>query len=65
MNNEERFKLTLFAVIRNSKVMPVGLQLGKSMEEINSMTRKTMKEIMNMCDYEQLSKDFYDLNWNY
>lgn len=62
MNNEERFKLALFAVIRNSSVMPAGLRLGKSAEEINDMARKTMNEIVQMCDFETLSKDFYGLD---
>lgn len=61
MNNEERFKLALFAVIRNSQIMPVGLRIGKNMEEINEMTRKTMQEVLKICDFEKLSKEFYGL----
>ena len=37
----EKYKLALFAVIRNSKVLPKGLILGKSATEINKMSRET------------------------
>lgn len=30
MSQEEKYKLALFAVIRNSTVMPQGVKLGKS-----------------------------------
>lgn len=59
MSNEEQFKLALFAVIRNSQVMPAGLKLGKSMDEINDMARLVMDEVIKSCDFEKLSKDFY------
>lgn len=29
MSQEEKYKLALFAVVRNSKVMPAGVKLGK------------------------------------
>ena len=31
MTQEEKYKLALFAVIRNSSVMPHGIKLGKTM----------------------------------
>ena len=37
MSQEEKYKLALFAVIRNSAVMPQGVKLGKTMHEINTM----------------------------
>ena len=36
MSQEEKYKLALFAVVRNSKVMPAGVELGKSMHEITT-----------------------------
>lgn len=33
MSQEEKYKLALFAVIRNSTVMPQGVKLGKTMHE--------------------------------
>lgn len=38
MSQEEKYKLALFAVIRNSTVMPQGVKLGKTMHEINTMS---------------------------
>ena len=58
MSNEEMYKLALFAVIRNSIIMPAGLQKGKSMKEINQMSIATMKEIIQMCDFDKLRKDY-------
>lgn len=58
MTNEEKYKLALFAVVRNSKVMPVGLQQGKTMEQINSMSVKTIKEILKMCDFDALKESY-------
>lgn len=62
MSNEEIYKLALFAVIRNSTVMPAGLQMGKTMSEINSMSRMTMDEVIKMLDFDKLSKAFYETN---
>ena len=58
MDNEEKYKLALFAVIRNSSVMPAGVKMGKSMYEINRMSIATLRSIMDMCDFERLKKDF-------
>ena len=57
-NEAEQCKLALFGVIRNSKVMPVGLAQGRSMEEINAMSLKTMEEVLKMCDFDKM-KQFY------
>ena len=59
LNEAEQYKLALFGVIRNSKVMPVGIAQGRSMEEINAMSLKTMEEIIGMCNFEAL-KQMYD-----
>lgn len=54
----DKYKLALFGIIRNSKVMPVGLAQGRSMEEINAMSLKTMEEVLKMCDFDKM-KQFY------
>ena len=46
MSQEEKYKLALFAVIRNSTVMPQGVELGKTMHEINTMAVAVMAKIM-------------------
>lgn len=56
----KKLELALFAIIKNYKVGPVGIVMGKSLKEINDMSKETMKEVMKMCDYESLSKQFYD-----
>ena len=58
MSREEMFKLTLFMIIRNSKVLPKGLELGKTSKEINKMTIDTMNKCINMIDYN-IAKQLY------
>ena len=58
MDNEEKYKLALFAVIRNSSVMPAGVKMGKSMREINRISIETLHRIMDMCDFDILKRDF-------
>ena len=53
MSQEEKYKLALFAVIRNSTVMPQGVKLGKTMHEINTMAVAVMANIMESCDFEK------------
>lgn len=65
MTQEEKYKLALFAVIRNSSVMPHGIKLGKTMHEINTMTIAVMANIMESCDFENLKAAYEDgKNWN-
>lgn len=54
LQEKEKYKCALFAIIKNNKVMPVGLKLGKSMDEINKMTYDTMQECLKMVDYKQI-----------
>ena len=54
----ERYKLALFSVIRNSSVLPKGLSLNKTESEINEMTYDTMKEVLNMIDFDTV-KAYY------
>lgn len=56
---ENKYKLALFMVIRNSKVMPQGIKLGKTDKEINEMSYETMCSVLNMIDYDQ-AKKFYE-----
>ena len=55
---ENKYKLALFMVIRNSKVMPQGIKLGKTDKEINKMSYETMCSVLTMIDYDQAEK-FY------
>lgn len=59
LSEEEKYKLALFMVIRNSTVMPKGLELGKTQKEINKMTYKTIQEIINMINFD-IAKELYE-----
>ena len=54
----DKYKLALFAVIRNSTVMPIGMAQGRSMEEINTMALKTVDEVLSMCDFVALGQHY-------
>ena len=56
---EEKYKLALFMIIRNSKVLPKGLELGKSQKEINKMSYQTIQELLNMIDFDK-AQQFYE-----
>lgn len=57
MSNEEKYKIALFMIIRNLKVMPAGMKLGKTEEEINTMSYKTMQALLNnTIDFERAKK---------
>lgn len=60
MTDEEKYKLALFMVVRNSKVMPAGLSLGKSMLEINRMSIETCEMIIKSIDFQAARKDYED-----
>ena len=55
---ENKYKLALFMVIRNSIVMPQGIKLGKTDKEINKMSYETMCSVLTMIDYDRAEK-FY------
>ena len=57
MNEEEKYKRALFLILRNNRVLPLGLKLGKSMSEINEMTYETMENIVDAINHEQVEKD--------
>lgn len=58
MTDEEKYKLALFMVVRNSKVMPVGLSLDKSMTDINKKSIETCEAIVKSIDFEAARKDY-------
>lgn len=55
-NDENKYKLALFMVIRNSIVLPKGIELQKSSKEINQMSYKTMCEVLTMVDFKTVAK---------
>ena len=60
MSNEEKYKLALFGLVRNSKIMPVGIAQGKSIEEINVLSLLTTKELMGMSNFDALAQIYRD-----
>ena len=59
MNREEKYKLALFMVIRNFKILPKGIELNKSKKEINKMSYETMEEVLNMIDFN-IAKELFE-----
>lgn len=55
----EKYKLALYKVVKLNKVMPVGIKIGKTNEEINEMSKKTMEELLKQIDFEHTSKEYY------
>lgn len=62
MSDEEKTKLMLFMVVRNSQVLPAEMKLNKSLtqEEITDITKKTIKEIEKMINFEK-ARELYEL----
>ena len=60
MSEAEKCKLLLFMVVRNSAVLPKGMELGKTEQEISEMTRETMREMEGMIDFRR-AKELYEL----
>ena len=58
MTNEEKYKIAVFMIIRNSKVLPEGLKRRKSMKEINQMSRQTLESVMQMIDFDAAKKSY-------
>ncbi len=61
--NEEKYKLALFDMIRYIE-KPAGLNLEKSDEEINTKARYIMNHMIRECDFDAISKDFYNIKNN-
>ncbi len=55
-------ELLLFAVVRNSLILPLGLQLGKTQKEISEKTLETICEISNKVDRERM-RELMALIW--
>ena len=59
MNLEEKYKIALFGVIRNGKVMPE--LIGKEEEiYINAVSYNTMLKIMDMIDFERMEQEYLE-----
>jgi len=58
IDNEEKYKLTLFMLIRNNRILPAGKMLKKTDYEINKMTYLTMQELFKMIDFKR-AKEMY------
>lgn len=55
-DDENKYKLALFMVIRNSIVLPKGMALNKTKKEINQKTCETMHEVLSMINWKQASE---------
>ena len=55
---KERYKLSLFAVIRDNAVMPKGVELRKTRDEINKMSYETLCAVVTMVDYARIKKEY-------
>lgn len=53
---KNKYKLALFMVIRNSTVLPKGIELQKSSKEISQMSYETMCEVLTMIDFNTAKK---------
>ena len=60
MSEADKYKLLLFMTVRNNAVLPKGIELRKTEEEISRMTRDTMKVMETMIDFE-VAKELYEL----
>jgi len=58
MTELEKMQVALFMVIRNSKVLPVGIAKGKSLQEINKMSYETIQECIKMIDFDLAMKSY-------
>ena len=52
----EEAQLLLFAVVRNTAVLPLGVKLGKTEKEISEKTFETIVEIKKTVDYAKTRK---------
>lgn len=58
MTELEKWQVALFTVIRNSGVMPQGIRLGKSMEDIHKMSYEVALKILQHIDFDRAYKAF-------
>ena len=60
MSEEEKIKLILFMVVRNSQVLPVAMKLNKTEKEITDKTKETIKDLEKMIDFKK-AEELYNL----
>lgn len=60
MTELEKMQIALFMVIRNSRVLPVGIVKEKSMQEINKMSYETMQECIKMINFDTAVKYYQE-----
>ncbi len=56
----DKFRLLLFAFVRNSRVAAIGYQLNKSEQEITDKTFETIKEAEKILDFHKM-REFMNL----
>ena len=59
----EEAQLLLFAVVRNSAVLPLGVKLGKTEKEISEKIFETIVEIKKTVDYAKTRKCMELAEW--
>lgn len=59
----EETQLLLFAVVRNTAVLPLGVKLGKTEKEISEKTFETIVEIKKTVDYAKTRKCMELADW--
>ena len=59
----EEAQLLLFAVVRNTAVLPLGVKLGKPEKEISEKTFETIVEIKKTVDYAKTRKCMELADW--
>lgn len=55
---KRKYKIALFMIIRNSIVLPKGLELGKTDEEINKMSYETLCEVLLSINFKVAEKKY-------
>ena len=59
----EEAQLLLFAAIRNTAVLPLGVKLGKTEKEISEKTFETIVEMKKTIDYAKTRRCMMLANW--
>lgn len=59
----EEAHILLFAAVRNTAVLPLGVKLGKTEKEISEKTFETIVEMRNTVDYEKTRKCMMLADW--
>ncbi len=59
----EEAQLLLFAVVRNTAVLPLGVKLGRTEKEISVKTFETIVELKNTVDYAKTRRCMDLADW--